>query len=63
MDTLKMALPFAKYDEVTGKLSVGKDSIGIIPNEAYLKNITMFAKTVKGEYKRLHYTTQCQKTA
>jgi hypothetical protein len=53
MDTLKMALPFAKYDEVTGKLSVGKDSIGIIPNEAYLKNITMFAKTVKGEYKKI----------
>ncbi len=53
MDTLKMALPFAKYDEATGKLSVGKDSIGIIPDEAYLKNITMFAKTVKGEYKKI----------
>jgi hypothetical protein len=53
MDTLKMALPFAKYDEVTGKLSVGADSIGIIPDSAYLKNITMFAKTVKGEYKKI----------
>jgi hypothetical protein len=53
MDTLKMALPFAKYDDATGKLSVGKDSIGIIPDEAYLKNITMFAKTVKGEYKKI----------
>src|SRR5690554_5408512 len=26
MDTLKMALPFAKYDDVTGKLSVGSRS-------------------------------------
>jgi hypothetical protein len=53
MDTLKMALPFAKYDNVSGKLSVGSDSIGIIPDSAYLKNITMFAKTVKGEYKKI----------
>jgi hypothetical protein len=53
MDTLKMALPFAKYDDVSGKLSVGSDSIGIIPDSAYLKNITMFAKTVKGEYKKI----------
>lgn len=53
METLKMALPFAKYDEVTGKLSVGSDSVGVIPDEAYLKNITMFAKTVKGEYKKI----------
>ena len=36
MDTLKMALPFAKYDNVTGKLSVGSDSVGFIPDEAYL---------------------------
>jgi len=53
METLKMALPFAKYDDVTGKLSVGSDSVGVIPDEAYLKNITMFAKTVKGEYKKI----------
>ena len=53
MDTLKMALPFAKYDNVTGKLSVGSDSVGVIPDEAYLKNITMFAKTIKGEYKKI----------
>ena len=53
IDTLKMALPFAKYDDTTGKLSVGADSVGIVPDSAYLKNITMFAKTVKGEYKKI----------
>lgn len=53
MDTLKMALPFAKYDDVTGKLSVGSDSVGVISDKAYLKNITMFAKTIKGEYKKI----------
>ncbi len=53
METLKMALPFAKYDNATGKLSVGSDSVGIIPDEAYLENITMFAKTIKGEYKKI----------
>jgi len=52
MDTLKMALPFAKYEDA-GKLSVGSDSVGIIPDIAYLKNITMFAKTIKGEYKKI----------
>lgn len=53
MDTLKIALPFAKQDEVSGKLSVGSDSVGVVPDEAYIKNITMFAKTVKGEYKKI----------
>jgi len=53
LDTLKMALPFAEYDEANGKLSVGSDSVGVIPDEAYLKNITMFAKTIKGEYKKI----------
>ena len=52
MDTLKMALPFAKYD-VTGKLSVGSNSVGVIPDEAYLKNITMFAKVIGGGYKKI----------
>ena len=43
MDTLKMALPFAEYDDIAGKLSVGSDSVGIIPDKAYLKNLSMFA--------------------
>lgn len=53
METLKIALPFAKYDATTGKIICGSDAIGIIKDEAYLKNITMFAKTVKGEYKKI----------
>ena len=53
MDTLKMALPFAKCDGTPEKLSVGSDSVGIIPDSAYLENITMFAKTVNGKYKKI----------
>ena len=53
LESLKLALPYAKYDQATKTLTVDKDCLGIIPDEAYLKNITMFAKTVKGEYKKI----------
>lgn len=53
IDVLMKALPYAKYDEISKKLTVDKDSIGVIPDDAYIKNVTMFAKTVKGEYKKI----------
>lgn len=53
LESLKLALPYAKYDQATKTLTADKDCLGIIPDEAYLKNITMFAKTVKGEYKKI----------
>jgi len=55
LESLKLALPYAKYDQTqtTETLTVDKDCLGIIPDGAYLNNITMFAKTVKGEYKKI----------
>lgn len=51
LDTLQMAMPYAKLDD--GKIVCGSVSMGLIPEEAYLKNITMFCKTVGGEYKKI----------
>jgi len=34
-------------------LECGVENIGIIKDEAYLKNVTMFAKTIKGEYRKI----------
>ena len=46
-------MPYAKYDETGKKITCGNDSVGIIPEEAYLKNVTMFAKVVGGGYKKI----------
>ncbi len=51
MDNLALALPYADYTE--GKISCKSSNIGIIDNENYLENITMFAKVVKGGYKKI----------
>lgn len=53
METLRLAMPYAQYDEIGKKLTCGSDNLGVLPDTAYLKNITMFAKTVKGEYKKI----------
>lgn len=51
LETLAVGLPQATYDAV-GK--VIKNGIGgPIPTAKYLKNITMFAKTVGGNYKKI----------
>lgn len=34
-------------------LTCGVENIGIIKDEAYLKNVTMYARTVKGEYRKI----------
>ncbi len=57
METLKLAMPYATLegDGTTTPYSISckSSNIGVIPDTAYLKNITMFAKTVKGEYKKI----------
>ncbi len=53
LETLQLAMPYAKYDETGKKITCGNDSVGIIPEEAYLKNVTMFAKVVGGGYKKI----------
>lgn len=51
LETLALAMPYAKLDN--DKITCGSASMGIIPEEAYLKNVTMFCKTVGGEYKKI----------
>lgn len=57
IDKLALALPYLTLDgdgsTTPYSLTAKASNIGIIPNEAYLKNITMFAKTVKGEYRKI----------
>lgn len=51
MATLALAMPYATLagDSITCKSS----DVGVLGSESYLKNVTMFAKTVKGEYKKI----------
>jgi hypothetical protein len=51
MDTLAKAMPFATLN--AGVLTCGGGAIGVIPNSAYLSNVTMFAKTIGGGYKKI----------
>lgn len=53
LDSLSLSLPYAKYDKDNKKITVNRESIGVVKDAAFLKNITMFAKTVKGEYKKI----------
>jgi len=53
MATLALAMPWATYDDVAGTITATSANIGIIPSGSYLKNVTMFAKTVKGEYRKI----------
>lgn len=51
MDTLALAMPFATL--AAGVLTCGSSAIGVVPDANYLKNVTMFAKLVSGEYKKI----------
>ncbi|WP_461367681.1 Ig-like domain-containing domain [Candidatus Darwinibacter acetoxidans] len=53
LETLQLAMPYAKLDELGKKISCGAGALGVIPDEAYLKNITMFAKVIGGNYKKI----------
>ncbi|WP_040413426.1 hypothetical protein [Desulfosporosinus sp. OT] len=53
MSSLAMAMPWATYDDVLGTITCKSENIGVIPGEAYLKNVTMFCKTVKGDYRKI----------
>ena len=51
MDNLALAMPWATYSG--GKISAKSSNLGVIQDGAYLKNVTMFAKTIGGEYKKI----------
>lgn len=53
LDNLAIALPYAKYDKANKKITVDKSCLGVIKDDAYLKNLTMFAKTVNNQYKKI----------
>lgn len=57
METLKLAMPYATFEgdgtTIPYTITCKSANVGVIPSTAYLKNITMFAKTVKGEYKKI----------
>ncbi len=53
LETLRLAMPYATYDETAKKLTCAGNNVGIVPEEAYLKNVTMFAKVVGGGYKKI----------
>ncbi len=51
LDTLQLAMPYATLND--NKLTCDSSSMGRIDEDNYLENVTMFAKTVGGEYKKI----------
>ena len=58
LQTMALNMPYATLTgngtvETPYVLTVGVDSVGIISDGAYLKNVTMFAKTVSNGYRKI----------
>ena len=53
METLAIAMPWATYDAAAGTITAKSTNIGGIQDGAYLENITMFAKLMSGQYKKI----------
>lgn len=58
LQVMALGMPYATLTgdgtELTPyELTCGVGNVGIIPDEAYLKNVTMYAKTIKGEYRKI----------
>ncbi len=51
MDNLNLALPYLGY--AASKVSAESGNVGLIAESAYLTNITLFAKLVSGDYKKI----------
>ena len=51
LETLQLAMPYADYTDK--KITCAGNNVGIIPEDAYLKNVTMFVKVVGGGYKKI----------
>ena len=51
MDNLALAMPWATYSG--GKISGKSGNLGVIPDSAYIENITCFAKVIGGGYKQI----------
>jgi hypothetical protein len=58
LQTMALNMPYATLSgdgtpELPYILTCGVDNVGIIADGAYLKNVTMFAKTVKNGYRKI----------
>lgn len=53
IETLAIAMPWATYDTAAGTIIAKTTNIGGIPDGSYLENITMFAKLMNGQYKKI----------
>ena len=53
METLAIAMPWATYDAELGTITAKNSNIGGIQDGSYLENITMFAKLMNGQYKKI----------
>jgi len=51
MDRLAIAMPFATL--AAGVLTCGVAAVAVVPDAAYLTNVTMFCKTIVGTYKKI----------
>lgn len=51
LSTLAKVMPQSDYDQTAGLIKNAK--LGAIPASKYFKNITMFAKTMNGKYKKI----------
>ena len=52
-EELLFAMPFARKQGEGDEMVIKNPKCGIIPESAYCKNITMFAKLVSGKYKKI----------
>lgn len=54
-EELLLAMPFARVETKEGSASktIKNPKCGLIPDAAYCKNITMFAKLLSGKYKKI----------
>lgn len=53
IESMAIAMPWATYDSVGKTITCEKANIGLLGDEKYLKNTTMFCKTAKGEYRKI----------
>lgn len=51
MDNLALSMPYADYTD--GVITAKSNNIGILGDSAYLDNVTMFAKTIGGNFKKI----------
>lgn len=55
-ESLLLAMPFARFESSDSNANnkiIKNPKMGVISNESYLKNVTMFAKLIDGTYKKI----------